>query len=154
MKRILVCLALIAWSGLASAVVYKWVDTQGKTMYGDHPPDGVRAEVVELYTGHGAHSASAPTRPAPNNTPANKGAALLPPGAPDSNTQKTVQEDVAAVREKQCTDAQARYKTLIEGRRLYKTGENGERQYMTAEEIDSERLNAKRDLDAVCNSTT
>ncbi len=154
MKRILLCLTLVAWSGMSSAVVYKWVDSQGKTMYGDHPPDGVRAELVELYNGRGAHSASTPTRPATSNAPSNKGAALTPPGAAESSTQKTVQEDVAAARDKQCTDAQARYKTLIEGRRLYKTGENGERQYMTAEEIDSERLNAKRELDAVCNSTT
>jgi hypothetical protein len=37
---------------------------------------------------------------------------------------------------------------------LFKTGANGERQYLTSEEIDSERLNAKRDLDAICNSAT
>ena len=32
---------------MASAVVYKWVDAQGKVQYGDRPPDGVHAEVVE-----------------------------------------------------------------------------------------------------------
>ena len=48
MKRVLLCAALLAWSTLASAVVYKWVDAQGKLQYGDRPPDGVHAEVVEL----------------------------------------------------------------------------------------------------------
>src|ERR1700732_4970038 len=38
---------LLAWSGLASAVVYKWIDAQGKVQYGDRPPDGVHAEIVE-----------------------------------------------------------------------------------------------------------
>ena len=32
------------------------------------------------------------------------------------------------------------------------TGANGERQYLTSDEIDAERVNAKRDLDAICNS--
>jgi len=47
-----------------------------------------------------------------------------------------------------------RYKKMIEGRRLYKTGADGERQYLTSEEIDSERLNAKREVDATCSSST
>jgi hypothetical protein len=69
-------------------------------------------------------------------------------------TPKAVDDDVAQVKEKQCTDAQARYKSLIEGRRLYKSGTDGERQYLTSEEIDAERLNAKRDLDTICNGPT
>lgn len=143
MKRVLLCAALLAWSTLASAVVYKWVDAQGKVEYGDRPPDGVHAEVVEML---GTNSRPA-TTPAP---PATKPAA---PGT-SSETKKAVDSDVAETREKQCADAQDRYKKLIEGRRLYKTGDNGERQYLTSEEIDAERLNAKRDIDAICNSTT
>jgi hypothetical protein len=143
MKRVLLCAALLAWSTLASAVVYKWVDAQGKVEYGDRPPDGVHAEVVEML---GTNSRPA-TTPAP---PATKPAAL----GTSSETKKAVDSDVAETREKQCADAQDRYKKLIEGRRLYKTGDNGERQYLTSEEIDAERLNAKRDIDAICNSTT
>ena len=58
---------------------------------------------------------------------------------------------MAAAREKQCTEAQDRYKKLVEGRRLYKTGENGEREFLTSDEIDTARINAKQELDAVCN---
>jgi hypothetical protein len=141
MKRVLLCAALLAWSTLASAVVYKWVDAQGKVEYGDRPPDGVHAEVVEML---GSNSRAA-TTPAP--------AAAKPPATP-SETKKAVDSDVAQTREKQCADAQDRYKKLIEGRRLYKTGDNGERQYLTSEEVDAERLNAKRDIDAICNSAT
>ena len=61
--------------------------------------------------------------------------------------------DVEQTRAKQCADAQDHYKKLIEGRRLYKTGPDGERQYLTSEEIDSERVNAKREVDTVCNSS-
>jgi uncharacterized iron-regulated membrane protein len=137
MKRLLLCVAFIAWSGFASAAVYKWVDAQGKLQYGDTPPDGVHAELVELLGTHTARSTTsrpetAKTAPAPT-TPAS---------------------DVAQTRDKQCADAQARYKQLIEGRRLYKAGPDGERQYLNSEEIDAERLNAKRDIDTICNSAT
>ncbi len=120
MKRILLCAALIAWSGMASAVVYKWTDAQGKILYGDRPPDGVHAEVVELLGTHVAHA------PAP--TPASAAAQTPKTAARDSASQtdsdkKAVADDVAQTRDKQCTDAQARYKQLIEGRRLYKAGQ-------------------------------
>jgi Domain of unknown function (DUF4124) len=144
MKRVLWCAMLMAWSTLASAVVYKWVDEQGKIQYGDRPPDGVHAEVVELLGTHPGHTGtSMPT------------ASAAKPAEPSaSEAKKAVDSDVAQTRQKQCAEAQDRYKKLIEGRRLYKTGENGERQYLNSEEIDAERMNAKRDIDAICNSPT
>ena len=146
MKRLLLFAALIAWSGMASAVVYKWVDAQGKLQYGDRPPDGVHAEVVELLGTHSSSSRSAPAPAAKN--------AAVPAAVKDAEDKKAVDQDVAQTRDKQCTEAQDRYKKLIEGRRLYKTGPDGERQFMNSEEIDTERLNAKRDIDTICNSAT
>jgi Domain of unknown function (DUF4124) len=149
MKRLLLFAALIAWSGMASAVVYKWVDAQGKLQYGDRPPDGVHAEVVELLVSHAAGAKSTST-----STPAPVARNAPVPTPKDADDKKTVAQDVAQTRDKQCTDAQERYKKLIEGRRLYKTGPDGERQFMNSEEIDTERLNAKQDVDTICNSTT
>jgi len=155
MKRLLVFAALIVWSGLASAVVYKWTDAQGKLQYGDRPPDGVHAEVVQLLGTHASTSAStarnASTAPAQAPPPARVAAN---PTAKDAQDKQAVDQDVASTRDKQCSDAQDRYKKLIEGRRLYKAGPDGERQFMTSEEIDTERLNAKRDIDNICNSAT
>ena len=157
MKRVLLCAALLAWSGLASAVVYKWIDAQGKLQYGDRPPDGVHAQVVEgLGTTHGARSEQARPSVAPTSASSSQPVKSAPQtkGSGDDDIKKTVDDDVAQVKEKQCADAQARYKNLIEGRKLYKAGADGERQYLTSEEIDAERLNAKRDIDTICNSPT
>lgn len=153
MKRVLLCALLMAWSSLASAIVYKWTDAQGKTQYGDRPPDGVHAEVVELLGTHVARTVSATPTASPVAGASSPGKAA---GADPSATadKKAVDSDVAQTRDKQCAEAQDRYKKLIEGRRLFKTGDNGERQYLTSDEIDSERLNAKRDLDTICNSPT
>jgi Domain of unknown function (DUF4124) len=154
MKRLLLFAALIAWSGMAGAVVYKWVDAQGKLQYGDRPPDGVHAEVVELLGTHVARAAAAAAAASSSSSSSSfSSPRTTAPGAQDdASVKKSVEGDVEQTREKQCADAQDHYKKLIEGRRLYKSGANGERQYLTAEEIDSERLNAKRDLDAICNS--
>ncbi len=146
MKRLLLFAALVAWSGMAGAVVYKWVDAQGKVQYGDRPPDGVHAEVVELLGTHVARSA-----PANTSQPQKSGERDQ---QEQSDAKKAVAADVAQTREKQCAEAQDRYKKLIEGRRLYKTGADGERQYLTSDEIDAERLNAKNDVDATCNGST
>jgi hypothetical protein len=154
MKRLLLFAALIAWSGMASAVVYKWVDAQGKLQYGDRPPDGVHAEVVELLVAHSAGSHAAPAAPAQTSSPTAARNGAGNPATKDAEDKKAVEQDVAQTRDKQCTEAQERYKKLIEGRRLYKTGPDGERQFMTSEEIDTERLNAKRDVDNTCNSAT
>jgi Domain of unknown function (DUF4124) len=149
MKRLLLFAALIAWSGMAGAVVYKWVDAQGKVLYGDRPPDGVHAEVVEML---GAHVAR--TTPAKDASPSSRSGAKGDSGPDDASTKKAVDNDVQQVKEQQCAAAQEQYKKLIEGRRIYKTGADGERQYLTAEEIDTQRADAKREVDATCNSAT
>jgi Ni/Co efflux regulator RcnB len=151
MKRLLLFAALIAWSGMASAVVYKWTDAQGKVQYGDRPPDGVHAVVVELLGTHAASARVAAPSTAQSAPTAKVAAAPTPKELDD---KKAVDQDVAQTRDKQCIDAQDRYKKLIEGRHIYKTGPDGERQFMTSEEIDTERLNAKRDIDNICNSST
>jgi hypothetical protein len=154
MKRILLFAALIAWSAMASAVVYRWTDASGKVQYGDRPPDGVKAEVVQIT---GNRPADAPPRQAaapPASASTNVNAPAAPAKGADSTLKQQVDQDVAQTKDKQCADAQDRYKKLIEGRHLYKAGENGERQYLSSEEIDQERINAKRDIDAICNSQT
>jgi hypothetical protein len=149
MNRLLLCAALLAWPMLASAVVYKWVDAQGKVQYGDRPPDGVHAELVEgLGTSHGTQQVAA-SAPRPSPSPPTLGNAAP---APSEKEKKAVDQDVEATRQKQCAEAQDRYKKLIEGRHLYITGENGEKQFLTSEQIDTERLNAKRDVDSLCDA--
>jgi hypothetical protein len=151
MKRLLLFAALIAWSGMAGAVVYKWVDAQGKLQYGDRPPDGVHAEVVELLGTHVARAAQARSTVPPQSS---RTTARDQPAQDDPGAKKAVDSDVEQTRAKQCADAQDRYTKMIEGRRLFKTGAEGERQYLTSDEIDAERVNAKRDVDAICNSPT
>jgi hypothetical protein len=149
MKRLLLFAALIAWSGVAGAVVYRWVDAQGKVLYGDRPPDGVHAEVVELLGTHVARTTSSK-----DASPSSRTGAKNDTAQDDASTKKAVDSDVQQVKDQQCAAAQEQYKKLIEGRRIYKTGADGERQYLTSEEVDTQRADAKREIDATCNSPT
>jgi Domain of unknown function (DUF4124) len=157
MKRVLLCVALLACAGIASAnVVYKWVDAQGKTLYGDRPPDGVKAEVVSLLGRRADRQAAASSsRAAPRpSVPSSAQPGQSEGQKSQQDTKKEVDADVAASRDKQCAEARDRYQKYIANRRLYKEGKNGEREYLSNEEIDAERLNAKRDADSVCGSST
>ena len=150
MKRVLLFAALIAWSTMASAVVYKWVDAKGRVQYGDTPPDGVKAEVVRLI---GTHEAP----PAPTAKPASAPSALsfgdqALAEQKKAEDQQAVDSDVAAARKKQCADAKAHYEQLINGRHMYSVGANGERDYLTSEQIDAARLSAKKDVDSLCGT--
>ena len=145
MNRVLLFTALIIWSAAAFAVVYKWSDAEGKVHYGDRPPDGVKAEIVE---GLGTHFS------VPAAAPAHAHAAAPPAAAPkDKPLDAAAQDTATAAHEAQCTAAQARLKQLNEGRHLFKPGANGERDYMTSEQIDTERADAKKEVDTVCGTS-
>jgi len=145
MKRVFLCAALLAWPLMASAVVYKWVDAQGKVQYGDTPPEGVHAEIVDLPSSHAASAPDASSKPAVTES------AAKPKVAQD---KQAIAQDVAAAKEKECAEAQAAYQKLIEGRRIYKTDDNGQRVYLSSEEIDAQRLAAKQAVDATCSADT
>jgi len=142
MKRVLLFTALIVWSALASAVVYKWSDADGKVHYGDRPPDGVKAEIVEGL-GINTHFAA----PAPASPPARAAAKDKPVDPATADAQ-------AAAREQQCTAAQARLKQVNEGRHLFKAGPDGTRDYLTSQQIDAERADAKKEVDTVCGTSS
>lgn len=152
MKRVLLCAALLVYSGLSAAAVYKWVDLQGKLQYGDRPPAGVRAELVTLIGSH-VPAPSAPRQNDASHAARSSNDAPVVPGANEA-TKKAVEQDVEAAKAKQCADAQERYRKLIEGKRIYREGKDGAREYLSSEEIDSERLNAKRELDSNCSNST
>jgi Domain of unknown function (DUF4124) len=148
MKRVLLCAAMIVWSAVASAVVYKWTDAQGTVHYGDHPPNGVQAEIVE---GLGSRNSSWNAAPPPARPAAQPAAAGAP--AKDKPLDAAAADAAAAASAKQCADAQARLKQATEGRHLFKTGPNGERDYLTSDQIDAERADAKKEVDTVCGAS-
>src|SRR3954471_13976803 len=61
MKRFLAFLVALAFSGVAAAQAYKWVDKDGKVRYGDTPPPGVKATPLKIQSGPKPPPAPAPS---------------------------------------------------------------------------------------------
>lgn len=146
-------LAAGAYSTDANANVYEWKDSQNQLHYTDRPPPP-GATLVSIRP-----SFQAARRPVGDGTATEGGAEAPRPAAPrpaaNANAQQQaarsqVQQDLAAKRAEQCVQAGERYKKYIESRQLYREGENGERVYLSEQELEEARVNAKRELDAIC----
>jgi hypothetical protein len=142
----------------AGAAVYKWVDPQGRIHYSDRPPppEGKLLSVDTSYEHFrtGSERANVPAAVTRAAAPATQPSAAAPPGGASSEAQlkQTVANDIASTRTEQCKQAQDRYQNYVRSRRLYKEGPNKERVYLTDAELETERLNAKRDADDVCTA--
>ena len=123
----------------ASAALYKWTDENGRTVYGDTPPAGVKAEKV-----------NAPTSPANPNavrdmaaTDAQIKARQRARAEEDAKAEKA-QADAKAKLER-CAQIRGNIETMRSSAQVYKFNEKGEKMYLEAPEreksiADSENL--------------
>jgi type IV secretory pathway VirB10-like protein len=170
MKRVLT-LALLLAALPASAVLYKWVDQDGKVHYSDQPPpDGAKKSGVV-----NAPAPNAPSTPAPSGDAAAPSAAKpdgeaanAAPKAPKTTAEQEMefrkrrleaaeaeakrQQDAQAAEEKKrnCAQATNRLTALEAGGRLTKYGPPGETLYLSDAEISRELGEARKVADSWC----
>ena len=142
-----------AWlSASADTEVYKWIDPQGRIHYSDRPPPSegklLSVESTPSAHAHVAASAAPAARPAVSATPA----PAVTPQTANPRFREQVADDVANARAEQCKAATEKYQNYIRSHHLYREGPNQERIYLTETELETERLNAKRDADEACSS--
>ena len=157
-RRALAAVALLVLGAVALpsvAAVYKWVDPKGEIHYSDRPPppEG-KLLSVDTSPQHGQSRANEPAaRPAQMPAVASvptTGPAVSPEAA--ARLKQTVDSDVSNAHADQCKQAQDRYQNYVHSRRLYKEGPNKERIYLSDQELETERLNAKHEVDEFCGS--
>lgn len=138
-------------SASADTEVYKWVDPQGRIHYSDRPPpsDG---KLLSMESTPSAHQHAAAER---SSAPPSSAAPRVTSPSADANPRmkETVENDVANAHAEQCKAAQDKYTMYVNSRHLYREGANKERIYLTDAELETERLNAKRELDERCGGT-
>lgn len=138
----------------AGAAVYKWVDPQGRIHYSDRPPPP-EGKLLSVDTSYEHYRSGVTAQPAASRaaTSGTQPSAAAPLGAnAEAQLKQAVANDVANTRSEQCKQAQDRYANYVRSRRLYKEGPNKERVYLTDAELETERLNAKRDADEACTA--
>ena len=138
-------------SPTTASAVYKWVDPQGHVHYSDRPPppEGKLLSIEDAprsrpMTDRAANSSG------PASSPPPAAAARPPTAAAQAQLKDAVANDVANTREQQCKQARERYDNYLRSRRLFKEGPDKERVYLSDAEIDTARVNAKRELDEFC----
>jgi hypothetical protein len=129
--------------------VYRWTDAQGHVQYSDR---WVPGSVLVKTT----NSRATPEATAAASTAEQDRLAARDQGVNDqisnADTERTVQQDVAKIREAQCKEATERYEKAIQARRIFKEGPNGERIYASDTEADSYRVQALNDKKLACGS--
>ena len=156
--RPVVAIAIFAAFPFSAALadVYRSVDAQGHVLYSDTPTPG--AQLVQV-TNSQTRFVSAGLTPSNTSRPATP-----PPPKPDPSADasastresaaKAVHSEVAQTRAEQCKKAQDYYNQVIAARRIYSGDANasGDRQYLTDEEADKARVDAKLQMDDLCQS--
>lgn len=158
MKR-LVTLVLLLAALPASAVLYKWVDKDGKVHYSDQPPpqSAKKSGVI-----------TAPSPGAGSPPPSGEGASQAPKAGPKSAAEqemefrkrrleaaeadaKRQQEAKAAEdKERNCTLAKNRLAALETGGRVTKYAADGETVFLSDAEIAKELGEARKTADSWC----
>ena len=144
-------LSLMMLSGpVAAQAVYKWVDENGITSYGETPPSygqAVRTDVVVRRTDPVAVQARADeqqaVKDAVDTRKRNEETA-----ATETTSQKAEEEKA---RKENCRLALDRQTKYDQAHRLYRASEGGGREYLSDAELDNERAEANRQVNEWCS---
>jgi hypothetical protein len=130
--------------------VYKYVDERGNTLYTDRPIPGA----VKIATGTqrppeaAAHSYAA--QQASTNQQLAASNQRIAQSQDDSRIADKVSKDLEATRAERCKKARDDYNLTINSQRLYSLDKDGNRVYLTDGELAQRRLDAAKQVDAIC----
>lgn len=137
MSRKVICLLLslgAVWLVSADAAVYRWVDENGRTQFGDRPPVGRSADEVKIRK---------QAQPAGSGAPANAGQRLelqqrmLDAYRDEREAKQQAREKKAAQeakRKRACAQAKDQLRSFEAAGALYKLQPDGSRRYLSDQE--------------------
>lgn len=140
-------LSVFLTTSLQASQVYKWVDENGVTHYGERAPAGKAFSTVKTYGEvPGAEAASQRLQQQRTDTmdAENKHT--------DTAAQKKIAEEQARIRAENCKGARNNLKTLQENARVRILGDDGEFRYLSEEERQQEIASAKETIAQDCDS--
>lgn len=130
--------------------VYKYTDASGNTMYTDRPmPGAVKVASSNQRPPETAARAYA-AQQATNNQQIAASAQRTAQAQSDAHTAAAVAKDLEATRLERCKKARDAYNTTINSRRLYTNDKDGKRTYLSDAELAAQRLDARKEMDAIC----
>lgn len=155
--RAALCLAPLLAAAVVEADVYKWIDADGHVHFTDRPPPsegrlvsvGQSARTVTPTPTETAAEPPQTTNPAVTQAPARPAA---PPAdaAAAARLKARVAADVAAEQAAACQAARERYQHIISARHLFRSTGQSDRVYLSDAEIETARIQARRDVEELC----
>ncbi|MDH3399753.1 MAG: DUF4124 domain-containing protein [Chromatiales bacterium] len=149
-KLVVITLAGLLVSAMASADIYRWKDADGVTHYTDTPPEGVVSTLVSVD--------SRPTDKARISSAQAQAKGKQQAQFLIEQEERVTQEENSVEAAKQaeeraqaCTQARQRLETYNNSRRLYRELENGEREWYSEEEVALARQNAQKAVEEFCD---
>lgn len=148
---ILVLVAAVLTCAIAQAGdVYKYVDERGQTMYTDKPiPGATRVSTGSQRPPDVAARSYAAQQASQNSQLANSNQRIAAQQN-DARVAANVAKDLEASRADRCKKARADYQTTINSRRLYRDKPGGEREYLSDAELAAMRVEAAKQVEAIC----
>lgn len=149
-KILAVMFGVLGAAGAQAGDVYKYVDSQGKTMYTDKPMPG--AVLVSTGAQRPAEAAqrSFAAQQSSNAQQLADSNQRIAEGQTNTAAAAAVAKDLADSRAERCKKAREIYETRINSQRLYEPGKDGERRYLSETELAQARVDARKEMDSIC----
>lgn len=149
-KIIAVIAGVLTCAAAQAGDVYKYTDERGNTMYTDRPMPGAVRVATSSHRPPEAEERSYAAQQATTNQQLAASNQRIAQGQADARAAETVAKDLAATRAERCKQAREAYNTAINSRRLYTEDKDGKRTYLSETELAAERLQAAKQVEAIC----
>ena len=147
MKRVVILAVALALAPLASAELYKYIDSNGKTVYTDQPPSSVDPKQMKI------QQSSPVGTPEKSAVEREKDLEKLRAKSRDEAKKSEVAEKNAQIAQERCNQATARYNALAQGGRISKFNQQGEREMMGDDELAAEKQKAQGQMEEACKKS-
>ncbi|AKH20942.1 DUF4124 domain-containing protein [Sedimenticola thiotaurini] len=157
MLRKVICLLLSlggVWWGLADGAVYRWVDENGRTQFGDRPPAGRSAEELQIKSRPtpGSDGTDAPANAEQRRELQQR---MLDAYRDEREAKQQAREKKAAQeakRKRACTQAKDQLRSFEAAGALYKLQPDGSRRYLSDQEYQAVLRKTRERVKQYCRS--
>lgn len=143
---LVVCISMTSSLVQASGAVYRWVDSQGNTAYGEHPPKGVNATLIKKASKRKSQHSTVESTPASTDVSNNDGKE----SSEGSYNGEKAQAKARKKNPEYCKRAKANLKMLTERARIRQRDKDGNVHYLTEKEVAEQKKISKRAIKDNC----
>jgi hypothetical protein len=150
LKILAVITGVLACASAQAGDVYKVVDERGNATYTDKPvPGAVRVSTADQRPPEVAARNYA-SQQAATNTQLNASNQRIATQQSDARVAAAVANDLKNTQAERCKKARDGYNDSIRARRIYRTNESGQREFLSDAEIAAARVQALKNVEAIC----